>query len=251
MKDFKLGKLPVKNDKRTFKLAKYIKKLDSPPLAVNYLMTRLKPWPMYANDRIGCCTATSACHSIINWTDDVGKAFEPHVDDVIQAYSAVSGYDPQTGVNDNGAIMLDVLNYWRKTGIAQHPIYAFVKIDTKNKNEVKQAINLFGSIYVGLSLPISAEKQIGKIWTVPNLMSRMFGNGRIGSWGGHAVAIGAYSKNYLTCVTWGELQYMTWGFFNYYADEAYAILSTDWISDTGKSGSGFDLSKLENDLNSL
>lgn len=39
----------------------------------------------------------------------------------------------------------------------------------------------------------------------------------------------AYDSRSLTVVTWGALQTMTWGFWAAYCDEAYAILSPDYL----------------------
>jgi hypothetical protein len=59
----------------------------------------------------------------------------------------------------------------------------------------------------------------------------------------------AYDQRGLTVVTWGALQRMTWGFLYAYCDEAYAVLSQDWISQTTKLvASGFDLVALDKDL---
>ena len=41
---------------------------------------------------------------------------------------------------------------------------------------------------------------------------------------------------------------MTWNFWNIYCDEAYAVLSPDWIGQAKLAPSGFDLAALEADL---
>jgi hypothetical protein len=41
---------------------------------------------------------------------------------------------------------------------------------------------------------------------------------------------------------------MTWGFFKKYCDEAYVVLSRDWLGSSDKNPSGFDLSTLLADL---
>jgi len=56
-----------------------------------------------------------------------------------------------------------------------------------------------------------------------------------------------YSPGTLTCTTWGKLQDMTWSFWDRYCDEAYAIVSTDFLQQ-GKSPAGFDLATLQSDL---
>jgi hypothetical protein len=60
----------------------------------------------------------------------------------------------------------------------------------------------------------------------------------------------AYNAQYLWCVTWGALQQMTWAFFNEYADEAYAIIDTDYLAE-GKTIQGFDLATLQADLKAI
>ena len=68
-----------------------------------------------------------------------------------------------------------------------------------------------------------------------------------GSWGGHAVNVVAYDDAGLTVVTWGALQRLTWAFWQRYCDEAWAIISPDFLAG-GRSPQGFDLPALEHDL---
>jgi len=48
-------------------------------------------------------------------------------------------------------------------------------------------------------------------------------------------------------VTWGALKRMTWAFWSRYCDEAWCVLSTDYLAD-GRSPAGFDLEALRGDL---
>jgi hypothetical protein len=55
-------------------------------------------------------------------------------------------------------------------------------------------------------------------------------------------------------VTWGALQTMTWGFWAAYCDEAYAILSPDFLKPKGSqpvTPNGFNLAQLLEDLADL
>ena len=73
-----------------------------------------------------------------------------------------------------------------------------------------------------------------------------------GSWGGHAVPVVDYNRYGLTVVTWGELTRMSWAFWHNYCDEAWAIISTDFLDPkTGKSPPGFDLATLNEALQQL
>lgn len=244
----KLGKLAPIFDPRTLRLKSYVEAMPDPPVAKDYLKNRPEPWPVFMNDQIGDCTCASAGHSILNWSDDAGWADVQIPDEgIVKAYSAVSGYDPKTGNNDDGAAALNVLKYWKETGIAGHTINAYTSIRFRDLREVKQAIYLFGSIYVGVGLPLTAQGQ--KVWTVPPIWK--FNSGKVGSWGGHAICIGAYDEKGLTAISWGRRQPMTWGFFLKYCEEAYAILSPDWFSATGHDVNNFDIIKLQKDLSAL
>jgi uncharacterized membrane protein YgcG len=165
--------------------------------------------------------------------------------EVIAAYTAITGYDPTTGANDNGANELDVLKYWRTTGIAGHTIGAFAEVNPASHQEVEQAVYLFGGIYLGLNMPKTAQAQTSanEPWDV--------GTGpdaEPGSWGGHAVPLLAYDQDSLTVVTWGALQKMTWSFLDKYCEEAYALISQDWLSAAGNSPAGLNLQQLTSDL---
>ena len=61
-----------------------------------------------------------------------------------------------------------------------------------------------------------------------------------------------YDVRNLYIVTWGALKPMSWGFYQAYMDEAYAVLSADWISKKlKKAPPGFDIKTLDADLSAL
>lgn len=243
-----LGALPPKEDPRTLQLATYrTPQLPTPPDTVDWT-TPVAKWPMFANDRYGCCTCAAAAHTIGGWTTNTARPLWIGDTDVLAAYSTVSGFDPATGARDNGAYLLDVLNLWRRRGVGGRRITAFVQVDFGDTLEVRQAINLFGAVYSGVALPLSAQDQlsVGRPWATTR-----GSRSRAGSWGGHAVSLFAYSKTGPTCVTWGNTQPMTWAWWRKYAREAYAIVSPDWLSPAGSSPTGLDLTSLMEDLRSI
>lgn len=244
----KLGKAPAVHDPRTLRLADYTAAVSRPPREV-HRSHREYQWPMFANDRLGDCTCAAAAHMIEGWALETSRAPAAIKDDqVIAAYSAVSGYDPLSGANDGGAVMLDVLRYWRTSGIAGDRISAYVTVDQHNALHVKQAIYLFDSLYIGVALPISAQGQTGGVWDVP--VGGPVGNGAPGSWGGHAIPVVSYDSQRLAVITWGAVQVMTWRFFGTYCDEAYAVLSNDMLMG-GKSPQGLNVGQLNADLAAL
>jgi hypothetical protein len=243
----KLGKLAPRHDVRTLQFANYLNTAALPPVPAKYdWSAKIKKWDMMKNDTVGDCTCAAAGHLIMEWTANNGKLYTPTDKDILKAYSAITGYNPVTGSNDNGAVETDVLNYWRKKGIAEHKITAYAGLEPGNHNHVEVAVYLFGGCYIGLSLPISAQTQT--VWSVPP--GGATGKGSPGSWGGHAVPVVAYDSNGLTVVTWGQLKKMTWSFWDVYCDESYAIISSDFLS-KGKAPNGFDMAALQQDLKAI
>jgi hypothetical protein len=165
-----------------------------------------------------------------------GQEVTPPDPVVLQYYEKWDGYNPSNPKSDQGGDELTVLNDWRKQKFSGHPLMAFADTDPQDELHVKQAIFLFGGLYIGLQLPISAQTQ--DVWDVASGPS-----GQPGSWGGHCVFVPDYDANYLTCITWGQLKKMTWAFWGTYCDEAHALLSPDM-----KPPAGFDMAALQTDL---
>lgn len=249
---YKLGKLPPRRDPRTLRFARYVLPSALPPLPqwVRWSQSARDAWGMMLNDTIGDCTCASAGHAIQAWTANHGAEVTLPDASILSAYQAVSGYNPATGANDNGAVEIDVLNYWRNTGIGGHRIGAYVTLQPRDVREVKEAIYLFGGVYIGVALPAAAQGQA--VWKAPHFRFD-FGHPawQPGSWGGHAVFCIDYDAQYVTCVTWGQLLKMDWAFFTTYCEEAYGIISPEWVNDATKAPNGFDAKALIEDLNAL
>jgi hypothetical protein len=233
----KLGKLPKKEDKRNLKFAKYLTRpLPTIPIKVDYT-AGITAWGMMLNDQLGDCTIAGEGHFIEAWTK--GKTIIP--DSVIKSvYSRNSGYNPQTGQNDNGCVELDVLNDWRKNGVGDDKIGAFTEVNIKKEAEIKAAIYLFNGLYIGVALPKSAEDQFnaGKPWTVVKGSQIL---------GGHCVVLIGYDEQYYYTITWGSIVKIEKSWLKKYMDEAYAIISNDYfIGD--KTAEGYDLETLNTDL---
>jgi hypothetical protein len=252
-KKLKLGKLAARHDPRTLLLASYVGAgLPAPPATCDLTQKVGSSWGMMDNDQIGDCTCAAAGHLLMEWTANAGKKiFTPTDKQIVAAYSAITGYNPVTGANDNGANEVDVLNYWRQTGIASHKIGAYAALEPSNHANVMDAVYIFEGCYIGLALPISAQAQTqnNQPWSVPP--GGATGNGAPGSWGGHAVPVVAYDSRTLTVVTWGALQVMTWSFWDAYCDESYAIISSDYLNGEKESPDGFNMQQLQADLADL
>src|SRR2546421_8084141 len=92
-------------------------------------------------------------------------------DVVVAEYEAYSGYNRNTGANDNGSDVREVLNWRRNKGIKDadghtHKIGAYVALEPGNLTHIIEAAYLFEAIGIGFEVPESAETQFseGKPW---------------------------------------------------------------------------------------
>lgn len=241
----KLGKRHPRHDPRVPMLARYTKALPPAPASTDY-ESKVTNWPMMMNDNLGDCTCAAVGHVIQQWTTYNNKPVVLSDPQIEQLYETVGGYNPADPSTDQGAVEVDVLNYWLTSGVDGHPLGAYAALELQNHNEVMDAVYWFGNCYIGVALPISAQNQ--DVWAVPP--GGATGPGAPGSWGGHAVPVVAYDERGLTVVTWGDKKRMTWQFWGTYCDEAYALLSTDW-TEAGLAPPGFNYDQLSADIQEI
>lgn len=243
-----LGKDPKKWHRKTLFFHNYHVAVPPPPKVCYYdLRIRQNNWLMYLNDNIGCCAVADPAHQILLETSYTQQIANPTDAEVLKAYSAISGYNPVDGSNDNGCAMTDVFDYWSTVGIAGDKIAGWVQIDTNNALHLQQAIYAFGGIHLGVQLPNSAMDQFnaGQDWTAVS------NDGGIA--GGHAIYVPGYLQQDWICpVTWGKAIRASWQWLLRYADEAYATVSTDWLEKGNNlSPSHLNLDALKQDLLAL
>lgn len=241
----KLGRKAIKTDSRTLALRDYLTPaLPPPPPAANWTKG-ITDWGPMLNNTHGDCTIAGVAHAIQVWTANTG-AIKTIPDPTVQSYyEKWDGYVPGNASTDTGGIELDVLNNWQKQGFDGHSLLAFADPKVANLVEIRQSIALFGGVYIGLSLPLTAQTQ--DVWDV---VQKGGANARKNSWGGHCVFVAAYDAHGFTCITWGQLKTMTVAFWNKYCDEAHALLSQDWLTAKG-SPDGFNQTQLQTDLSSI
>lgn len=223
MATFRGGKLPAQPARPHLKLSPVLEHLAAPPASSDWQADTIQ-WPMYGNDTIGDCTCAGVGHMVNQLTFyGSGAEVEPAEQSVVAMYSAITGYNPKKPSSDTGAYCQDVLTYWRTTGLEGHKIAAFASVDVSDLTAVKQAIALFGTVYIGLNFPDSAMDQFnaGEPWDVVK-------GARVE--GGHCVIVGAYGGGKLGLVTWGAETTMTEAFWKKYVDEAWVVLDTDGLN---------------------
>ncbi len=238
-----LGKLPYRHDRRNLQLVKYLPRaLPAAPSAYDWL-SKASPFGPMGNLSVGDCTCAGAGHLIQTWTANQGKKTVIPDADILAVYSKLSGYVPGNPATDVGLALIDVLKPWQQTGIDGHKIGAYVQVDLTQKI-LSVACYLFGGLYCGVALPLSAQNQ--DKWQVPD--PNLHGDAAPGSWGGHCVPMGTYDPLGAIFVTWGEEQYASEEFISAYFDEAWAIISQDFLDGKEDNPLGIDLATLKADL---
>jgi len=249
-----LGRLPAKRDPHALRISKYLTAgvRADPPARRDWIASMTNIGPM-KNDVLGCCTVAAAAHMIQAWTASNGAQVIIPDDEIVKIYSAVGGYVPGDPSTDNGAYMLDVLKYWRDVGFVDaagkvHKILGWVALNPKNRKQMAIAGDLFGGVYVGLDLPLSAQRQ--EVWATPE--GGPVGDGLPRSWGGHAECDLNYGPVGRACITWGDLKTKTHDFDDHYAEEAYACASADdWAQGGHAAPSGVLIDELLADMQAV
>jgi len=241
----KLGRKAIKTDTPTLALARYLTPGLPPPPASADWTNGIASWGMMLNDKLGDCTIAGAAHAIQVFTANT-SAMVTVPDATIECYyERWDGYVAGNARTDKGGVELEVLNNWQKQGLAGHLLMAFADPAPNNLDQVRQSIALFGGVYIGLNLPLTAQSQ--DVWDIENSSGT---KAAPGSWGGHCVFVPSYDEKSFTCITWGELKTMTIAFWNRYCDEAHTLLSADWLAAKG-APSGFDQEQLQADLRAI
>ena len=241
----KLGRKAIKTDSRTLALGDYLKRgLPAPPPKADWTKG-IARWGTMLNDTLGDCTIAGAAHAVQVWSANAGKRKTVPNATIEKYYQEWDGYVRGKPGTDTGGVELDVLNHWQKQGFAGNKLLAFADPKAASLVEIRQSIALFGGVYVGLALPLTAQTQ--KVWDVA---PKAAAKAKAGSWGGHSVFVPKYDEKGFTCITWGGLKTMTLAFWKKYCDEAHTLFGKDWLAAKG-SPAGFDKAQLEADLKAI
>lgn len=230
---YKLGKLPATRLAGVGDLAAYTtSKLPAPPGSVAVPNAN---YPMDGNDQYGDCTIAGVAHLIAAWDLEVNQPDPiPDAQAVVATYEQLTG-GPDTGLNENF-----VLSHWRQDGLFGNTIDAYAPLDQKDIVALHQAIAFYGAAYLGIACPQSAQEQFenNQPWIyVPGSPIE----------GGHCIVALGYTQTALLCATWGGVAEVTYPFLAHYLDEAWAVISEEFVQ--AKGSPTIDLENLIADLN--
>jgi hypothetical protein len=213
------------------------------PAHVDHLVRDGLEFGMYGNDRWGVCGPVSMANArrlTTAWL--TGHTITPSQADVFDLYrrSGNPRFDPQTGEDDNGVVLADMLAVALHTGFAGVKPAAYARVDTADHDEVRAAVAVFGGLVVGVDLQTAQQYQTqAGVWDwVPS-----------GEWGGHAVLAGSYADepgtawDRLGVITWAETVECTTAFLARQLLEAWVVVWPEHLTDRGFLD-GVDLARL-------
>ena len=263
----KYGRLPFDPERPHLILEKYLdprnplSRAGLPPVPLSQDVDRaseVTDWPMYLNDQLGDCTIAGEGH-LFGALSRYGLGTEALFSDAtIQAtYSRVGGYVPGEPDTDQGCMMIDVLADAKASGITDtaghvHKVAAYARLgNPADELLLGQVLDVFGSVYVGIRCQDSIQTEFADnepfTWTPGEPVD-----------GGHCIVLqrrrpigassAARSAGVLDYVTWGALASATTGFQAHAAEEAWAVVSQDWLKASGVSVSGMNLAQLLSDM---
>jgi hypothetical protein len=205
--------------------------LPSPPASVEY--SDIPDIGMLGNDGAGDCVEAAVGHTVEQDTRyATGTEQVVTTDQTLDLYSALTGYNRDDPSTDQGTVVQDALDYWRKTGVfGGHKLAAFAAVKVSDWAEVELAVNLFGQEIIGFNFPESAMEQFnaGQPWTVVKGSPLD---------GGHCVILIGYDADWLYVITWGRIQKMARAFWTKYVDEAWVGITQDTITAEGANAFG-------------
>jgi hypothetical protein len=254
----RLGKLPAQPDAATFRLASYVNlNLPSPPA---YFWHRDPPsFFDFDNSRYGDCVFAGAANMMSLWAHEGGGVQSFTTKSVLDAYTAVTGFNPHKPETDTGADMKAAARYFRRVGIEdangkRQTIDAYASLDLGNMKHLHAAMWLLGGVGVGFKFPEYAMNQFDRHvpWAVQRSWRYTLGLSDEIKGGHYVPAIGVRENGNLMCVTWGRIQEMTPEFYLRYADEVICYLDLDRLDRVkARSPEGFDEELLRRHLTLL
>lgn len=207
--------------------------------------TGVPDFPMDLNDSLGDCGIAGMDHHQMSESQfGSGTCQSWGEATCLTLYEQLGGYVPGNPETDNGTVLQDNLDFWRKNAIDGSQILAYGALRTWRRAARVHALRVFGPGYIGLMLPVSAEQQFPNAWTlVPGSPPA----------GGHCVtqAGEVLGTNEIRLTTWGDLISASTGFFMATVSEYWVIITEAGIERNGANQYGWDIAGMNEALAAL
>lgn len=204
---------------------------------------------LWGNDEISNCCYAGLAKIIAQRCALLNQPCKLTTDDVIAAYSAVTGYNPRDPSTDQGGNMLDAIRYGIEHGIGPYKFTKQARVNVLDRVELRAAIWGFGSAYVGANLPLRINEQMaGGHWYIPPHTDE---KDRERSLGGHAFAYFGAERGKLAAYPWGVKIDEDDAHAESYCDESYIIMDDLWATQMRLAPNGFDYDRLMHDMTGI
>lgn len=255
MAPVKFGRRPAYHDVRVPRLSSLNATLPPPPLNANWYAD-IEAWPMLANDQVGNCVEAAILHLI----QQQSRYAPPYLGlaasdaEAIGFYSAVTGYVPGNEATDQGSYVMGpngAMQYWLNHGVAIGGVVnkcaAYLALNPADETQWMQAINVFGGVLAGISLPqnVVARPDVPFVWSDPT--------GAIA--GGHEILLVGYETTphgrVYDLISWGGYYRATAAFLRACLDEAVCVYDRISLDARGLNAAGIDEASLLADMTAL
>ncbi|MGC8520035.1 MAG: hypothetical protein ACP5P4_16190 [Steroidobacteraceae bacterium] len=197
------------------------------------------------NDRLGDCAEAGYGHALQVWTAASGKPMLTEPNSAIEALYGTQGYVPGNPSTDRGTVLQSLLSLLVKGPLPANipKITAFIEIDPTNSTDIDRATYECGLVYIGFNVPafLQSLESPGSTWS-----TEPWANNQIV--GGHCVISAGYTPGLRQIISWGARYRMTNAFWDAYVDEAYALISPEWLEATGSTPLGLTPAALEQQM---
>ena len=228
------GKVPVGLRDLTYYTAGPLPKAPS-TVAVPDVST----WMMLGNDTAGDCGVAGLEHVFM-----ADAAVVQEHESFPDTQQALDYYFAFTGGQDTGVVLSDYLAHVRSNPYYGHRVTAFAPVNVHDVPTLQFAVWAYGAAYCGIVVTQTMQRAFAnhQPWETSTL------DGPIA--GGHCVPIVGYDDQYVTIVTWGQVQAITYPAWHLMSSEAWSVLTGELVARLGD-GRGITLTALRADLDRL
>ena len=225
--------------------------LMTPPTSADWLARCPADGDPLGNDAVGDCVPCAELRTIqVRRVNAWGDVWRPTRDMAFGLYAALTGFDPVTGLPDDGTDTVKGMASWATAGIRiddqNLDVVRWATVDPADAAHIAIAIGHTGPVQVSLALPKAAEDVT--VWSRPPGAGAGW---EPASWGCHRVMVGAFDGAERVCRTWGQDVAIHPAFWSAYVLAVDATLSREWMEATGLAPSGLDWDALDGDLAGL
>lgn len=188
------------------------------PALINW--SRYVPaWSLGGNDKYGDCTFVSLCNVIDLATAVAGK---PEIVTEAEAelfYAREAQFSPVDPSSDKGAVLADVIEFWRDNGWPADPELTLRGAWSVRKDQILAALHLLPGLPAWCMLPSLDDD--------PDFSDGALTRREVGI-DAHAALIVDAGADTLTLVTWAELRIVSRAWWREYGREVFGVLPSNW-----------------------